>query len=204
MRLKVNTKSIIYLVILAVVIYGAVFVLNKGNLDKVSAQRITITPENVVATKDINFGDVVEITGTPDLLNAVSMEDKDDAEIFTYYVPFKEYGTNYVVQMRKTKLRSEQQTFAGIATGLVSTAHENRIRNRLNRPVELTDQDRVDLDPDTIEILTNQTTNEFTSKTILIQDEKLPSADQVYASIAFWGTLAFLGVATVFRRTIFS
>lgn len=204
MRLKVSPKSIIYLLILAAVIYGAVFILNKGNLDKVSAPRTTISPDKLVDTKDINFGDVIEITGTPDLLNSVSMEDKDSSEVLTYYVPFKEYGTNYVVQIKKTKLRSEPQTFTGIATGLTTTEHENRIRNRLNRPVELSDQDRVDLDPDTIEILTNQTTNEFTSKTILIQDEKLPDANQVYASIAFWGSLAFLGVATIFRRTIFS
>lgn len=189
--------------LLALVIGVAVFVLNKRELDRISSPRIQINAQQVLDTKDVPFGQIVEITGTLDLLNAVSMEDKDSGDVTKYYVPFKEYGTNYVVEIPKTKLRSDIQTFTGIATGLTQTEHDTRIRNRLNRPVELTDQDRVDLDSETIQILTDQTTNEFTSKTILIRDGNVPTVNDVYASMLFWGSLAFLSIATVFRNIIF-
>lgn len=189
--------------VLAALSYAAMFLLNKGELDRVSAPRISISPDKVVDAQDIPFGAVVEIKGTPDLLNAVSMEDKDSNAVLTYFVPFKEYGTNYVVEVKQNKLRSTEQTFTGTATGLTQTQHENRIRNRLNRAIELSDDDRADLDADTIQILTDQTTNEFTSKTLIIQDEKLPDANRVYATVIFWGTLLLLGATTLFRKSIF-
>lgn len=192
------------LLILGAVIAGAVFALNKRELDRVNAPKVEINPQKVVETKDVAFGQIVEITGSLDLTNAVSMEDKDNANVIKYFVPFREYGTNYVVEISKAKLRSDTQTFVGVATGLTQTEHENRIRNRLNRPVELSDQDRVELDAETIQILTDQTTNEFTSKTVLIRDGQVPRQEDVFASMLFWWVLAFLAAVTLARKSIFS
>lgn len=201
--MRINVRSIFLLVTIAGLSAGVVFLLNKGALDQASSTRKVVTPGDTTAIESIKFGDVVEITGTPDLLNAVSLEDRNGGTVYTYFVPLKEYGTTFVVQAKKSKLRTELQTFVGTTAGLASTEHETRIKNRLNKPVELDDQDRADLDADTIQILTDQTTNEFTSKTILIFDGEVPDAGSVYAGILFWGSLLFVAIATALRHYIF-
>ncbi|MCA9379080.1 hypothetical protein KC640_01505 [Candidatus Dojkabacteria bacterium] len=201
--MRITPRAIILLLLFAALAGGVVFLLNKGQLDQASSARIVVSPEDTTAVETINFGDVVEVTGTPDLLNAVSLEDRNGGEIYEYFVPLKEYGTTFVVQIKKSKLRTEQQTFTGITTGLASTEHDTRIKNRLNKPVELDDQDRADLDADTIEILTEQTTNEFTSKTILIFDGEVPEPANVYTSIFFWSVLLFMAAVTALRHYIF-
>lgn len=202
--MHISFRSIILLLIVLAASVGVSYAWHKSELDSALHTKVAITPDNVVAVNDISEGDVVEIKGTPDLLNAVSMEDRDSGEVLTYYVPLKEYGTNFVVQIDKAKLRTEEQTFTGIAIGITHTNLENRIRNRLNKPIELNDSDRADLDADTIQALTNQTTNEFTAKTLMIQDGQIPDASGIYATIAFWGVLIFLALSTLLRKLIFA
>lgn len=201
--MRITLRAIIILIVIAALAVGAVYLLNKPSLDQALSARKVVTPEDTTAIDSINFGDVVEVTGTPDLLNAVSLEDRNGGEVYSYFVPLKEYGTTFVVEMKKSKLRTELQTFAGITDGLARTEHDTRIKNRLNKPVELDDQDRADLDADTIEILTNQTTNEFTSKTILLFDGQVPDPGSVYAGIIFWSSLLFVAVVTTLRHYIF-
>ncbi len=201
--MRITFRSFLLTVILGAICFGVVYLLNKEGIDKSQAPVIEITPEKVVDTKDINFGDIVSIVGTPDLLNAVSLESREGDEVYYYFVPLKEYGTSYVVEIKQGKLLSELQTFVGSAVSLTGTEHESRIRNRLNKPVELSDDERENLDAETIEILTDQTTNDFTSKAVLIRDGNVPDLDAIYANIAFWGALLTATMLTFARRYIF-
>ncbi len=201
--MRFSFRSIILLIIILAISIGVVVFLNREALAKATAIRRQITPDNFSGTKDINLGEIVEIKGTPDLLNAVSLEKKDSGEAVWYYAPLKEYANNFVVQIKKSKLKSEQQTFVGTVISLTKTDYDTRIRNVLNKPVELNDNDRGDLDADTIQLLTDQTTKDFNSKTLLVQDGETIDMNSLYGYIAFWSALLFIGFTTFARRYIF-
>ncbi len=201
--MRVSIRSIIILLVILAISVGIVFAFNYSAVSRAVKPWTVITPQSFTDTKNINVGDIVQITGTPDLLNAVSLEDRDTSTSLSYYVPLKEYGANFVVQIKKSKLHTSSQTFVGTVDGLTNTAFGTRIRNSLNKPVELSDADRSELDPDTINILTQQTTNEFSSKTLIINDGDIPDTNAVYANIAFWSALLFAAVTTLLRRFIF-
>jgi len=202
--MRLNLKTIIILLVLFALSIFVVYLFNASAVAKATTPHSVVTPETFTDTKNISAGDVIEITGTPDLLNAVSMEDRNTNNALLYYVPLKEYGVNFVVEIKKSKLRTESQTFTGTVEGLTNTEFGTRIRNSLNKPVELSDADRGELDSETINILTDQTTNEFTSKTLIVQDGKIPDPGSVYANIIFWATLLFAAIVTLFRRFIFN
>lgn len=201
--MRFTFRSIILLVVLLAISLGVVVFFNRDSLVKANTAHKQITPDTFSGTKDINLGEILEVKGTPDLLNAVSMEKKENGEAVWYYAPLKEYGNNVVVQIKKAKLKSEQQTFVGTAISLTKTEYDTRIRNVLNKPVELNDNDRGDLDADTIQLLTDQTTKDFNSKTILVQDGETVDVNSLYGYIAFWTALLFIGLTTLGRRYIF-
>lgn len=202
--MKITSKSIIWSAAVLGIAAVGVFILNSDELELASRQVKNITPDTFAGTKDINYGDIVQLTGTPDLLNAVGLEDRTTGNIYEYYVPLQEYDSNFIIQIKKSKLRTELQTFTGVVTGLTREEYSTRIRNVLNKPVELTDDDRAELDSDTIQILSEQTTRDFTSKTLMVIDDQIPDVNSVYANIVFWSLLLGVAGVTFFRHQIFS
>lgn len=182
---------------------GIVVAVNSRELARVTAQVKLITKDNFQGPKDITIGSVISIQGTPDVINAVSMELRNDDTAIAYFAPLQEYGKNFVVRIKRSQLQSRMQTFTGEVVGLTQTEYQNRIRTELNKPVRLTDQDRADLDAQTIQELQDKTTNDFSSATLLIQDGQVPSASVTYSNIAFWSVILSIVFITIFRKKIF-
>jgi hypothetical protein len=193
----------IIMLIIAAISFGGVLLFHSTELGKFQRKNVVITPDTFAGTDQIELGSIVEITGTPDLLNAVSLEERNTNKVITYYVPLKEYDTNFVIEVKKANLRSEQQTFIGEVNGINKTYFDKRIKNVLNKPVELSDEDRAELDPDTIELLVKDTTKEFPNKALLINDGKVPMVSQLIASLIFWTVIVWTVIATLFRRVVF-
>lgn len=182
---------------------GVAYVFHGEQVGKLSAQNIVITPDTFSGTRDIPLGSIVEITGTPDLLNAVTMEERNTGRGLSYFVPLKEYGTNFVVELRSSKLRSETQKFIGEVTGINQTDYDKRIKAVLNKPVELNDADRAELDPDTIDLLIKDTTVEFPNSALILFDGQVPEQGNVLTSIGFWTIIIGISLTTIFRRSVF-
>lgn len=201
--MRFTFRSLILLIIFLALSIGMVAFFNRDSIVKANSSHYKITPDTFGGVDAVPTGEIVEVTGTPDLLNAVSLEKKENGEAVYYYVPLKEYGTSIVVRIKKAKLKSESQTFIGTVTGLTKTEYDTRIRNVLNKPVELTDNDRGDLDADTITLLTDQTTKDFNSKSLLLIDGETIDTGSLYAYITFWTVILFAGGVTMFRHYIF-
>lgn len=176
---------------------------NWGEISRVTGPVRQITPENFTGVKDITPGQIVQVTGTPDVLNAVSMEGRNDNLAVYYFAPLKEYGTNFIVRVKKTKLNSNSQTFTGQIIGLTQTEYDARIRTALNKPVTLTDTERAELDTQTINDLTEQTTNNFTGATLLILEGEIPDPGVTVSNVIFWTFVLFIVLVTTFRKYVF-
>ncbi len=179
------------------------YVFHSGEVARLQQQNLIITPDTFSGTGEIELGRIVEITGTPDLLNAVSLEERNSEKALSYYVPLKEYGTNFVVQMKRERLTSDQQVFIGEVNGINKTEFEKRIKTVLNKPVELSDDDRAELDPETIELLVNETTKDFPNKALIVVDGQIPENAQIVSGVVFWATIISIALITLFRRRVF-
>lgn len=199
----ISIRSIVLLVMLFGISLTVSYILNKEQIDLATSEIKVITSDTFAGVESISKGDVIKLIGTPDRLNAISLEDRNSGAAFKYYVPLKEYGINFVVETSKIKLKNEEQSFIGVITGINDTEFESRIRNALNKPVELTDEDRLELDADTIAMLTEETTNQFTSKTLLLIDDELPNINNVYTYVVFWAAIIWAAAANMFRKSIF-
>jgi hypothetical protein len=178
--------------------------INWGEISRVTGPVKQVTPENFTGIKDITTGQIIQITGTPDVLNAVSMEGRNDNLAVYYYVPLKEYGTNFIIRVKKTKLNSSPQSFTGQVIGLTQTEYDARIRTALNKPVTLTDTERAELDTQTINDLTEQTTNNFSGATLLVLEGEIPDPGVTVSNVIFWSFVLFIVLTTTFRKFVFT
>lgn len=178
--------------------------INWGEISRVTGPVKQVTPDNFTGIKDVATGQIIQITGTPDVLNAVSMEGRNDSLAVYYYVPLKEYGTNFIVRVKKTKLNSTTQTFTGEVIGLTQTEYDARIRTALNKPVTLTDTERAELDTQTINDLTDQTTNNFSGATLLVLEGEIPDPGVTISNVIFWSFVLFIVLTTTFRKFVFT
>lgn len=196
-------RAILLIVILVAASGGIVYIFNSDEISTANRENLVITPDTFAGTSEIELGRVVEITGTPDLLNAATLFERNSDKVIAYYVPLKEYGTNFVVEIDRSRLSSEQQTFIGEVDGINKTEYEKRIKTVLNKPVELTDDDRAELDPETIETLLEETTQDFPNKALLVFDGQVPQESQVLSNVVFWSVILSVLLITLFRRVIF-
>lgn len=197
-------RTLVIIAILAGISTAAVVALNATALSRASKPATIIPSEGFsLDGSGINPGDVVQVTGTPDLLNAVAMENRSDKKILANFVPLKEYGSSFVIRVRTSQLRSEVQTFEGSVQTITELGYDNRLRSVINKPVEFSDADRAELDAETISLFTDQTTNQFPAKTLVVLDGDIPEATAVYASVAFWSVCLTVALATIMRSYVF-
>lgn len=171
-----------------------------------------ITPENYndSVRDSIKNDDIIEITGTPNLLFQISQEtESEDGEkqIEYYYAGLKEYGYDFVVKIVPGKLFSKTQTFKGKVTGLSQTEFGSRIKNSLNKEINFEDSVNTDaaneIDEESRDQLSLRSAANFTSATFLVLDEEVPSTNRLYFNIGVWTFVISVFFITLFRKTIF-
>jgi len=207
-------KSIFFILLFITISVAVVGFLNKGSLDVANNPVKKITPDtyNESIKQSIKFDDIIEITGTPDLLHQVSQEplnDKDEGakRNVYYYVGLKEYGFDFVVRVRRGRVNSKTQTFTGRVTGLSRTEFGTRIKNSLNKPVNFEDsvnrEIANELDEESKKQIEDKSSAKFTDSTFLVLDGEVISLNEVYSNIILHSTLLSLFLITIFRKTVF-
>jgi hypothetical protein len=206
-------KSIVWIILIGAICSGIVYFLNKDYIDIANKEVITIKPETFTESvrNSVEFDDIVEITGTPNLLQQVSQESsrntEDSVRNTYYYVGLKEYGYSFVVRVKKGKVVTQQQTFKGIVTGLSRTEFGTRIKNSLNKPINFDDSVNRDisreLDDEIKKKISDQSVAEFTDSTFLILDEEVVELNHIYSNILMYSAMSTIFVVTVFRKRIF-
>ncbi|BCX13479.1 MAG: hypothetical protein KatS3mg085_011 [Candidatus Dojkabacteria bacterium] len=210
-------RTILSIIFFSLISFGIVYGLYMDQIASVQKPVTKITPENYSPSikQQIEYGDIVEITGTPDLLHQVSQEGEIESEdgsktegIQYYYVGLKEYGYDFVVRINPGKLFSETQTFKGKVTGLTQTDFGNRIKNSLNKPINFQDsvnkEAAKELDVEFQEEIAQQSEANFTSSTLLILDNEIVNKNDIYAKVFFWGVLLDIFLIAVFRKVVFN
>lgn len=209
-------KAIFLIALITTISTGIVYIFYQDDLDAASRPTKVVTSENYTSNikDEIEYGDTVEITGTPDLLRQVSQEGELELEngevvdgIQYYYVGLQEYGFDFVVRIAPGKLFAEEQTFTGEVTGLTQTDFGNRIRNSLNLPINFEDSVNEEvsreLDTESQEQLAGESEANFTSSTLLILDNETTNSDEVYTTMAFWVAVLSIFLITLLRKPIF-
>jgi hypothetical protein len=210
-------RSLFIILLFSIFSFGLFYwlYLNEINIAKKPIRQVS--PENYSSSikNQIFYGDVIEITGTPDLLHQVSQEGKIINEDGTkkdgiqyYYVGLKEYGHDFVIRISPGKLFSEQQTFKGKVVGLTQTEFGNRIKNSLNKPINFNDsvnkEASKELDIESQEEIASQSKANFTSSTLLVLDNEITNINDIYAKVFFWGVLLDIFLIAVFRKIVFN
>lgn len=210
-------KSIFLIALIFVISAGVIYVFYQGEIDAANRPVKIVTSENYTSNiKDqIEYGDTVEITGTPNLLQQVSQEGEIEQEDGTitegiqyYYVGLQEYGFDFVVRIAPGKLFAEEQTFVGEVTGLTQTDFGNRVRNSLNKPINfeesINEEAGREIDEESQEQIAAESEANFTSSALLILDNETTNSNDVYAEMAFWAGLLAVFLITLLRKPIFN
>lgn len=209
-------KPVFLILLIIIISFGGVYFLYKDDLSLANKAVKVVKPENYTdkLLQEISYDDVVEITGTPDLLKQVSQEgaklnDEGQSEksVDYYYVGLKEYGYDFVIRIKPGKLFAKQETFRGRVTGLTKTEFDNRIKNSLNKEINFQDsvneEAAKEIDAETQGQLSERSKANFTSSTLLILDNETINEKEVYIKVIFWGILASVFLITLFRKTVF-
>ena len=209
-------KRAFIFIFIVVISFGVVYFIFQDELDIATRPVKVITADNYTSNvkSQIEYGDTVQITGTPNLLNQVSqegdilLEDGDTTQGIQYhYAGLKEYGFDFVVRITPGKLFAEEQTFTGRVDGLTKTEFGNRIKNSLNKPLSFEDgvneEASRELDEESQQQIADQSEANFTSSTLLILDNDIPDENEVYLTMLFWGALMSTFFITLFRKSIF-
>ncbi len=213
-------KTIFYILLFTVISAGIVYLLNKSTLDAANRPLDTITPENYNDTvkNNIQIGDTVQITGTPNLLyqieqinNAISTgtnQSGDDKIPQYYYVGLKEYNFDFVVRILPGKLFAKPQTFTGKAVGLAQTEFSTRIKNSLNKPISFEESINKDasaeLDDEAKSQISEKSKATFSNATLLVMDGDIIDTNQTHLNIIFWTIVLSIFLITLFRKRVFS
>lgn len=205
-------RSIFISLLIILVSAFVVYFLYRDDLSVANRPIKVITPEtyNDSIRDSIEYDDVVEITGTPNLLFQISQEtESEDGErsIDYYYTGLKEYGYDFVVKIIPGKLNSTTQTFKGRVTGLSQTEFGSRVKNSLNKEISFEDSVNQDaaneIDEESQEQLSLKSAANFTSATFLVLDEETPDTGKIYFNLAVWTFVISLFIITLFRKPIF-
>ncbi len=209
-------KPVFLILLITAISFGGVYFLYRNDLSMANKPVKVVKPDNYTdkLLQEISFDDVVEITGTPDLLRQVSQEGErlnDEGETIRsvdyYYVGLKEYGYDFVVKIKPGKLFAKEQTFRGRVTGLSKTEFENRIKNSLNKEINFQDsvneEAAKEIDAETQGQLSERSKANFTSSTLLVLDNETINEKEIYTKVIFWGILLSVFLTTLFRKTIF-
>lgn len=211
MLLKI-IKTLAYIFVLSALSFTAVYLLNKNNLDMAQKEARTINPEtyNSEVKNSLQFGSVLTINGTPNLLKQVSQESKeqtDDSAVQYYYVALKEYGEDFIIKIKPGKLNAQSQTFTGKLIHLGDTEFGTRIKNALNNTIDLSDEENLDagnqLDIDSRNLIAENSKGNFTNETFLVVDEDVLNERQVVLGIALWTSVLSLFLITLLRKKVF-
>ena len=174
------------------------------------ARSVTSENYNDELKNSLQFGSIVTITGTPNLLKQVSQESKevtDESAIQYYYVALKEFNEDFIVRIKPGKLNAESQSFTGKLIRLSDTEFGTRIKNSLNNSIDLSEEENVDasnqLDVDSKNLIAENSKGNFSNETLLILDEDIINERQVMLGIALWTTVLSLFLITLFRRIVF-
>lgn len=202
--------GVLLILVISVVLVGA---LNMQYIEQARKPILEITPEtySVEVKRAIQKGDVVQITGTPDLLLQVSQEpveqNTESNEIIYHYAGLKEYGFDFVVKMKRGKLESKQQVFRGKVIGINDTSFEGRIRNALNREINFDDsmnrEISSEIDQSSKDQIKAKSVGNFTSSTLMVLDEDVINLDQIYNNMIWHVTLLSFLLIAIFKRYIF-
>lgn len=205
-------KTLAYIFVFSAISFTIVYLLNKSTLDMAQKEARSITPEqyNEEVKNSLQYGSILTITGTPNLLKQVSQESKeiiDESAIQYYYVALKEYDEDFVIRMKPGKLTGGMQSFTGRLISLDDTEFGTRIKNSLNNSIDLSEEENQaagsQLDPDSKNIIAESSKGTFTNETFLILDENVISERQVVLGIALWTSVLSLFLITLFRKKIF-
>lgn len=206
-------KSIAYITLIVAGSFLAVYLLNKGYLDTAQKEVVEINPDKFSedSKNAIEYGDIVKITGTPNLLQQVSQEPTKTSDLSDkttyYYVGLKEYGFDFVVKVKKGKVVSESQTFIGKVTGLSNTEFGSRIKNSLNKPINFDDsvnqEISKELDQESKDKISTQSEAKFTDTTLLVLDEEVIDLNGIYTNIIMYSVVLSVFFITLFRKRIF-
>jgi hypothetical protein len=208
--------SLLYIVIIGVLTTGIVYLFNKDALESANKPKKSLTSESYTeeARDSVQVGDVVEITGTPNLLQQVSQEsldsstsDPNDRKIDFYYTGLKEYGSDFIVRISPGKLKAESQQFSGKVIGITHTEFDNRIKNSLNKAIDfkesINSESAAELDEASQKQIAEQSTSSFTNSTLLILDGEVTDPSQIQLNILFWSAIFTLFLTTLFRKKVF-
>ena len=208
-------KAILKIVMIIIFAFGAIYLLNKGTLDKAARpiKEVTGTNYTEAIKNQIQIDDTVQITGTPDLLNQVSQESltpgsSTERRIEYYYVSLKEYGFDFVVRISPGKLIAKEQVFTGKAIGLAQSDFGTRIKNSLNKPLNFDESVNAlasaELDDISKEQLSKKSEANFTNSTLLIMDEEVTEFSSIFGSIIFWTGVLTLFLIALLKKQVFS
>jgi len=213
--MKINIfRALFWILLLAILSTGVIYFFNQTALTNASNPVKVISSDNYtdVIKNNIDFEDVIEITGTPNLLNQVSQEslaqdNRSDKKIDYYYVGLKEYGFDFVVKVKPGKLIAEKQNFKGRVVSLVQGEFGSRIKNSLNKPISFEDsvnsEAANELDAESKTQIADRSVATFTNSTFLLLDGENEDSSQVVLNIAFWAIILTVFLATLLRKWVF-
>ncbi len=200
-----------YLLLFFGVSLGISYFVNYTQIQILSKPLIEITPENYgpEIKKKISMNDIVSIVGTPDFMMQVSQEPlkKNSQSITYFYTGLKEYGFDFVVRIKKYKLVSSQQNFKGRVLNINDTDFKTRIKNSLNKEINLNEQANrsfaENLDEKTKNQIIANSSGQFTNSTLLILDEEYMTLQDLYVQM-FLGVFGWTAIlVAIFNKKIF-
>ena len=194
-------SRLFYLLLICSVSIGIGYLVYAPQLNKLSKPLLEITPENYgpEIKKNIEINDIISILGTPDLMMQVSQEPlkKNSESISYFYAGLKEYGFDFVVRLKKSKLTSIQQTFKGRVININDTNFKNRIKTSLNKEINFNEQSNKifaeSLDEKTKKQIIANSAGQFSNTTLLILDEEYITLNDVYVQML----MSIIGLAVV-------
>lgn len=213
MKRKNPVKTVFLMLICITISFGLVIILNNQYLEQAARPVKVVQPEGYLESQkaQIQLGDIVQITGTPNLLYQVSQEPTDKSQdpnaVVYHYVGLKEYGFDFVVKIKKGKLESTKQTFIGKVNGISKTEFGSRIKNALNKPINfdeaVNEEVAKELDETSQSQIAQRSEGKFTDNSLLVLDEEVINVNEVYANIVIHSTLLSVFLVAFFRKKIF-
>ncbi|RMD77311.1 hypothetical protein D6810_01325 [Candidatus Dojkabacteria bacterium] len=204
-------RSIFFVFALVGISAGIVSFSYSEQLRLLSKPILEINPETYSpqVKSSIEKGTIVRISGTPNLLIQVSQEPSKDVKnpIIYHYAALKEYGFDFVVRIKRSKLNSKFNTFQGKVLGINDTEFGNRIKNGLNKEINFADQVNKELsseiDDAVKKLIAVNSAGQFSNDALLVLDEEVLDYYQLYQSLITNTVLLSIFFIAVFKRSIF-
>lgn len=200
-------RNLFLILLILVFAISVSFFINASSLQQLNSPAKVITQENVNdILNEIDHGDIVEITGTIDLLRLAS-DSNINPENANYFAGLEEFPDMVIIKFRYSKLNFEVQNFRGQVVRLEDEPLATEIISKLNGKIDfnnpLNSTIAEQFSETTKQEIIDSSEGNFDNDSILILDEVLIDQNTIYTNIVLIFTAVSLFLLTLFRSKIF-